>query len=95
MVLVGRGLVAKFAREYPPATTALAVWLSTVQQEVWRARSDVIGVFPAAKFVTPSVACFYLDAQWVITAQIAFNTGIVIVLAASVAGTVNESASRG
>lgn len=91
MVLVGRGLVAKFAREHPSATTALAVWLSTVQQESWRARPDVVGAFPAAKFVTPCVACFYLSAQWVVTAQIAFNTGVVIVLA--VALTVNESVS--
>lgn len=45
-------------------------------------QDEVIACFPSTKFHTQGIAHFHLDeAKCVIAAQIAFNTGVLIVLA--------------
>jgi hypothetical protein len=58
------------------------MWQAISQRLTWTDQASVIECFPAAKFLTPRMASFYpVGINCVITTQIAFNTGILIVLA--------------
>jgi mRNA-degrading endonuclease HigB of HigAB toxin-antitoxin module len=82
MILIGREHITTHSRRFPSAKTALAMWQAISQRATWTDQSAVISCFPAVKFLTPRMACFYPVAiNCVITTQIAFNSGILIVLA--------------
>lgn len=82
MILIGREHITTHSRYFPAARTALAMWQAISQRATWADKSDVSFCFPAVKFLTPKMACFYPVAiNCVITTQIAFNNGILIVLA--------------
>lgn len=84
MVLLGRDLLTRLCAECPGARTAVAVWAAVAAKAAWSSQEEVQGHFPTAKFLTPSLATFQLtDVNCALTAQIAFNTGIVIVLSIS------------
>ena len=88
MILIGREHITTHSRRFPAARTALVMWQAISQRATWADQSEVISCFPAVKFLTPKMACFYLVAiNCVVTTQIAFNNGILIVLA------VNEAQS--
>ena len=82
MILIGREHLSRYVRQFSSARTSLAMWQFIVAQEDWHEKADVMACFPSAKFLTPKMACFSpMGADCVVTAQIAFNTGILIVLA--------------
>lgn len=82
MILIGREHITLHSRRFPSARTALAMWQAISQKATWTDQAAVISCFPAVKFLTPRMACFYPAAiNCVITTQIAFNNGILIVLA--------------
>lgn len=84
MILLGREHLLTHTQQYPAARTAVAMWLAIATRSTWQSKADVLGCFPATTFVTPTLASFYLiGVDSVLTAQIAFNSGILIVLAAS------------
>jgi mRNA-degrading endonuclease HigB of HigAB toxin-antitoxin module len=84
MILLGREHLLNHTQQYPAARTAVAMWLAIANRSIWQSKADVLGCFPATTFVTPTLASFYLiGVDSVLTAQIAFNSGILIVLAAS------------
>jgi mRNA-degrading endonuclease HigB of HigAB toxin-antitoxin module len=84
MILIGREHLLSYTKQFPATRTAVALWLAVATKAGWHAKDDVLSHFPTAKFLTPTMACFYLAAaDCVLTVQIAFNSGLLIVLAAS------------
>ena len=82
MILIGRDHITLHSRQFPTARTALAMWQAISQKSTWSDQTDVASCFPAVKFLTPKIARFFpTGVNCVITTQIAFNTGILIVLA--------------
>jgi len=82
MILIGREHITFHSRQFPSARTALAMWQAISQRVVWTDQAAVASCFPAVKFLTPKMARFFpAGVNCVITTQIAFNTGILIVLA--------------
>lgn len=58
------------------------MWQAISQKASWRNQAEAMSCFPAVKFLTPRMARFYLiGINCVVTTQIAFNTGVLIVLA--------------
>lgn len=88
MILIGREHITQYIGQFPTARTALATWHMITQQAAWRDQADTASCFPGVRFLTPRMASFYpAGVHCVITTQIAFNTGILIVLAVTVADT--------
>lgn len=82
MILIGRDHLVGHTQQFPAARTALAMWQAVAQKSSWQNQADTQATFPAVKFLTPKLARFYpVGVNCVITTQIAFNTGILIVLA--------------
>lgn len=82
MILIGREHITLHSRQFPSARTALAMWQAISQKAIWTDQAAVASCFPAVKFLTPKMARFFpAEVNCVITTQIAFNTGILIVLA--------------
>jgi mRNA-degrading endonuclease HigB of HigAB toxin-antitoxin module len=82
MILIGRDHITLHSRQFPTARTALAMWQAISQKATWTDQAAVVSCFPAVKFLTPKMARFFpTGINCVITTQIAFNTGILIVLA--------------
>lgn len=82
MILIGRTHITLYTRRFPSAGTALAMWQVVARQSTWHSQAETAACFPAVKFLTPRLARFYpVGISCAITAQIAFNTGILIVLA--------------
>ena len=82
MILIGRDHITLHSRQFPAARTALAMWQAISQKATWTDQTAVANCFPAVKFLTPKMARFFpTGINCVITTQIAFNTGILIVLA--------------
>lgn len=81
MILIGRMHLTHFVSLFPSARTALGMWQAIAQKTTWRDQAEIMSCFPAVKFLTPRIACFYpVGINCVVTTQIAFNTGILIVL---------------
>lgn len=58
------------------------MWQAIARQSTWQNQAETSACFPTVKFLTPRMARFYpVGINCAITAQIAFNTGILIVLA--------------
>lgn len=88
MILIGREHITLHCSQVPSARTALAMWQAISNQASWPNQDAVKACFPAVKFLTPKIAHFYpVGINCVITAQFAFNTGILIVLAVNEAET--------
>lgn len=84
MILLGREHLLTHTKQFPATRTAVAMWLAIACRSAWQSKADVLSCFPATTFLTPTMACFHLiGADSVLTVQIAFNSGILIVLAAS------------
>lgn len=84
MILIGREHLAHYVTRFPAARTALCLWQATSKTARWLDQAAVAQTFPSARFTTPQIARFYpAGTACVITTQIAFNTGILIVLAAT------------
>lgn len=82
MILIGRDHITQYTQQFPTARTALAMWQVITQKSAWRDQADTTHCFPAVRFLTPRMARFYpAGVSCVVTTQIAFNTGILIVLA--------------
>jgi mRNA-degrading endonuclease HigB of HigAB toxin-antitoxin module len=82
MILIGRAHITLYTRRFPSAGTALAMWQAITRQSSWRNQAETTACFPTAKFLTPRMVRFQLaGTTCAVTAQIAFNTGILIVLA--------------
>lgn len=81
MILIGREHIASYTQQHPSSKTALALWLAIAQKVIWKSQADALACFPMSKFITQNIAHFYPSGiDGVIGAQIAFNTGIIIVL---------------
>jgi mRNA-degrading endonuclease HigB of HigAB toxin-antitoxin module len=80
MILIGREHITVYTQQFPTASAGLAMWRVITQKAAWRDQTETTSCFPAVRFLTPKMARFY-PANCVVTAQIAFNTGILIVLA--------------
>lgn len=84
MVLIGREHITQYVQRFPSAKTALAMWQAITGREVWRNQAQTVACYPTVKFLMPQIACFYpMGLSCVVTTQIAFNTGVLIVLAVS------------
>jgi mRNA-degrading endonuclease HigB of HigAB toxin-antitoxin module len=84
MFLIGRSHLADFTRRVPATRTALAMWWAIAEDAHWRDESEARACFPNVQFLTPKLVRFHLTGvKCVITAQIAFNIGVLIVLAVS------------
>lgn len=84
MVLLNKNILARLLSESKGAVTAVSLWADDIQRAQWRNREDVLEAYPQTKFVAGSMATFAIDAaRYSVTAQIAFNTSVVIVLAAT------------
>lgn len=84
MVLLNKRLLSTLLMESVGAVTAVSLWVDDVQRFQWRDREDVLKAYPGARFLAGSMATFHLGAEGCsVTAQIAFNTGVVIILATS------------
>lgn len=84
MILIGREHLAHHAACFPASRTALCLWQATSKSVRWHDQAEVALTFPAVRFTTPQIARFFpTGAACVITSQIAYNTGILIVLAVS------------
>ncbi len=60
------------------------MWRAIAQDAHWRDQSEARACFPNVQFITPKLARFRLTGvNCVITAQVAFNIGVLIVLAVS------------
>ncbi len=60
------------------------MWGAIAEDAHWRDQSEAQVCFPTVQFLTPKLARFRLTgANCVITAQVAFNIGVLIVLAVS------------
>ncbi|MBN9575417.1 MAG: type II toxin-antitoxin system HigB family toxin [Alicycliphilus denitrificans] len=81
MILIGSHHTFAYIGRFPAARTALVMWQAVCRKASWRSPADVLAHFPATKFPTPRLASFSLvAAECSVTAQIAFNTGVLIVL---------------
>jgi hypothetical protein len=61
--------------------TALGMWSVAVEAGSWSSQSEILDFYPFIKFTTPKIAQIYISGvNCVITAQLAFNSGIVIIL---------------
>lgn len=88
MILIGREHIATFIQQRPGSRTALAMWQAIAERATWRSAADALASFPRVSFVTPQIARFPMAAiACDVTTQIAFNTGILIVLAVTEANT--------
>lgn len=88
MILIGREHITQYIGQFPSARAALATWQAITQKAAWRDQTETTSCFPAVRFLTPRMACFYpARVGCVVTTQIAFNTGILIVLAVTVSDT--------
>ena len=84
MVLLNKNLLASLLRVSTNAVAAVALWTDDVQRSQWKAREDVLKHYPTVKFLAGSMATFFLGTEGCsLTVQIAFNTGVVIVLTTS------------
>lgn len=91
MLLLNKELISKLLRQSSGAVAAIALWADDIQRSQWRTREDVLKTCPDARFVAGSMAIFPFDSErYSVTAQIAFNTAVVIVLAVSA----NSNTSR-
>jgi mRNA-degrading endonuclease HigB of HigAB toxin-antitoxin module len=82
MILIGREHITQYNRQFSSAATALAMWQAITQKTTWIDQTAVKTSFPAVKFLTPNIARFFpIGINCVITTQIAFNSGVLIVLA--------------
>ena len=82
MILIGREHLTHHAASFPASRTALCLWQATCKSALWRDQAAVAVTYPAVRFTTPQIARFFpAGTACVITTQIAFNTGILIVLA--------------
>lgn len=83
MVVVGRDILSKLATGEPAARVGVSLWASIAKRASWTCQADVCATFPACIFIGPKLAVFVLSqCGCKVTAQIAFNSGVVIVLAA-------------
>lgn len=82
MVLLNKGVLTTLAEEQNELLTALVLWADLVSRSAWKSRADVHQDYPKAVFVSGNTTVFALE-QCAVTAQIAFNAGLVVVLAAS------------
>jgi mRNA-degrading endonuclease HigB of HigAB toxin-antitoxin module len=83
MVVVGRDILSKFAAGEPEASVGVALWTAIAVRAAWSCPADVAATFPSCNFIGPKIAVFVLSqCGCKVTAQIAFNSGVVIVLAA-------------
>lgn len=83
MVLVGRDILSKLAAGEPEAGVGVALWTAIAVRATWTCPADVLATFPSCNFIGPKIAVFVLSqCGCKVTAQIAFNSGVVIVLAA-------------
>lgn len=81
MILIGSHHSFAYIGKFPAARTAIVIWQAICRKAAWRDPNDVLAHFPAAKFPTPTLANFpLLAAECSVTAQIAFNSGVLIVL---------------
>jgi mRNA-degrading endonuclease HigB of HigAB toxin-antitoxin module len=88
MILIGRDHIAAYIQRCPDSRTALAMWQAIAERATWRSAADAIASFPLVGFVTPRIAHFpMVGIACAVTTQIAFNTGILIVLAVTEANT--------
>lgn len=85
MLLLNRALLTQVAARQRQLLTAVSMWADTVARRTWTNRGEVLEDYPSAGFVTGGMAVFSLG-PCIVTAQIAFNSGVVIVLAATAAG---------
>lgn len=82
MILIGREHISRYIQQTPSAGTALGMWQAITKMATWRNQAEATSCFPSVKFLTPKMARFYpAGISCVVTTQIAFNTGILIVLA--------------
>jgi mRNA-degrading endonuclease HigB of HigAB toxin-antitoxin module len=88
MILIGRDHIAVFIQQRPDSRTALAMWQAIAERATWRSAADAFASFPLVSFVTPRIARFPMAGiTYNVMTQIAFNTGILIVLAVTEANT--------
>jgi len=81
MILLGRDHITSYSQQHPSARTALGMWLVAAEAVSWSSQSEIINFYPLIKFTTPKIAHIYLSGvNCVITAQLAFNSGIIIIL---------------
>ena len=84
MVLINKAILTRLLRESKGAVTAVSLWADDIQRAQWKNREDVLEAYPQTRFVAGSMATFAIDAaRYSVTAQIAFNSSVVIILAAT------------
>ena len=83
MTLIGKQHIWELLRSKGLATVAISVWMANVEKDHWDDRNDVLRNHPSVRFLTPNMAIFaFPGSQIEVTTQIAFNTSIVVILAA-------------
>jgi len=84
MVILNKRLLTEFARQGADLLTAISMWADRTGQSKWKDRSELALDYPAARFISGSMVVFKLEnTRAVITAQVAFNSGLIVVLAVS------------
>lgn len=84
MVILHKRLLTEFARQGADLLTAISMWADRTSQSKWKNRAEMVIDYPTARFISGSIVLFKLEnAPAVITAQVAFNTGLVFVLSVS------------
>ena len=84
MILIGREHISRYIQQFPASRTALVMWHAIAESAAWKSAAEAISCYPSIKFLTPKLAHFVLsEINCVVTAQIAFNNGVLIVLAVS------------
>lgn len=84
MTLIGKQHTWQLLRSKSIATVAVSIWMMDVEKSQWSCRDDILLTYPSARFITPNMVIFtFASSQIEITAQIAFNTSVVVILAAA------------
>jgi mRNA interferase HigB len=80
MTLVGKRLLAEFARTHASSRAAIAAWTAEVEAASWRSPIDVKTRFPSASFVGNSRVVFNLKGNhFRLDTQVNYSAQIVLV----------------
>jgi mRNA-degrading endonuclease HigB of HigAB toxin-antitoxin module len=81
MVLVGRELITGFVEANTVARRTISIWLADVSASAWTSLEDIKSIYPRTRALPGRLVIFdFISPPFTITTQIAYFTGVVVVL---------------
>ncbi len=80
MTVVGKKILAEFARKHAAVRSAIGAWTAEVEAAAWKGSQDVKARFPSASFVGEGRVVFNLKGNhYRLDVQIDYATQVVLV----------------